>query len=82
MDRAIKLKGFRFDGSGRLFQSASVEQEGVKNENDWFGSGEDCSLQRRARSGSSARKAASAMIARIPLPLSRHIAAAYHPDGW
>lgn len=30
-------------------------------------------------SGSKARKAASAMIAKIPLPLSRHIAATYKP---
>lgn len=30
-------------------------------------------------SSSLARKAASAMIAKIPLPLSRHIAATYHP---
>ena len=70
-----KLPGFRFDGSGRSFQSASVE--GVKNGNDWFGSGEECSLQRRHGSKSSGRKMASAMIAKIPLPLSRHIAAVY-----
>jgi hypothetical protein len=72
-----KLPGFRFDGSGRSFQSASVE--GVKNGNDWFSSGENCSLQRRAGSKSSARKFASAMIAKIPLPLSRHIARTYKP---
>ncbi len=54
-----------------------AEHEGVKNGNDWFGSGEDCSLQRRQGSGSSARKAASAMIAKIPLPLARHIAAVF-----
>jgi hypothetical protein len=34
----------------------------------------DCSAQRRAGSGTSARKAASAMIAKIPEALSRHIA--------
>ena len=38
-----KLPGFRFDGSGRSFQSASVE--GVKNGNDWFSSGDNCSLR-------------------------------------
>ena len=53
--------------------------DGRKNGNDWFGSGEDCSLQRRAGSKSSARKFASAMIAKIPLALSRHIAATYRP---
>lgn len=72
-----KVAGFRFDGSGKSFQSASVT--GVKNGNDWFGSGENCSLQRRAGSKSSARKFASAMIAKIPLPLSRHIARTYLP---
>ncbi len=62
---------------GRSFQSAAVE--GFKNGNDWFGSGENCSLQRRASSGSSARKAASAMIAKIPFALSQHIAQVYKP---
>lgn len=33
-------------------------------------------------SGGKARKAASAMIAKIPLPLSRHIAATYRPTGF
>jgi len=71
-----KLPGFRFDGSGRSFQSASVE--GVKNGNDWFSSGDNCSLQRRAGSKSSARKMASAMIAKIPLTLSRHIGKTFY----
>jgi C-5 cytosine-specific DNA methylase len=72
-----KVPGFRFDGSGRSFQSASVA---IKNGNDWFGApGANCSLQRRANSGSSARMAASMMIAKIPLPLARHIGAVYRP---
>src|SRR3990172_987435 len=95
--KATKVPGFRFDGSGGSFQTASVEttgikgvphrttghwtnpaeHEGVKNGADWFGSGADCSLQRRAGSKSSGRKMASAMIAKIPLPLSRHIAAVF-----
>ncbi len=48
--------------------------EGRKNGNDWFGAGENCSLQRRQSSKSDSRKAASAQIAKIPLPLARHIA--------
>jgi hypothetical protein len=98
-----KVPGFRFDGSGKSFQSASVAHvkvpsdagrctdpgkgarftsrdcgiEGTKNGNDWFGAGEDCSAQRRHGSKSSGRKMASAMIAKIPLPLSRHIAATF-----
>ena len=133
-----KVAGLRFDGSGRSFQSASVEETGVKapgmnwsdqtkrgqdftrlagqhrreseaageatigqscdqlnsaslinitpradgrkNGNDWFGSGDNCSLQRRAGSKSPARKAASAMIAKIPFPLSRYIAATFKPS--
>lgn len=53
--------------------------DGTKNGNDWFGPGEDCSEQRRHGSKSSKRKFASAMIAKIPAPLARHIAAAFHP---
>ncbi len=52
----------------------------IKNGNDWFGAGEDCSLQRRYGSKSVGRKAASAMIAKIPLPLARHIAAVYRQE--
>lgn len=79
--QAHKNPGFRFDGSGKSFQSESVNRhvEGRKNGNDWFGSGENCSLQRRAASGSKARKAASAKIAKIPLALSQHIARVYKP---
>lgn len=53
---------------------------GRKNHGDWFGSGVDCSLQRRASSGSKARKYASAVIAKIPLVLSRHIAKSWYPE--
>jgi hypothetical protein len=53
--------------------------DGRKNGGDWFGSGGNCSLQRRAGSKSSARKHASALIAKIPLPLSSYIAATYRP---
>jgi hypothetical protein len=98
-----KVPGFRFDGSGKSFQSASVHESGRKSQGmnwsdrskrgqdftrlaglhcaagtkgggDWLGAGENWSLQRRAGSGSTARKAASAMIAKIPDPLARHIA--------
>ena len=82
---ALKVPGFRFDGSGRSFQTESVVRQGVKQPgisgardngkgNRWFQDG-------AARSGSKspARKAASALIAKIPFPLSRHIAATYLP---
>lgn len=94
-NNATKVPSFRFDGSGGSFQTASVRRtdvgkgarftsrdcgiEGRKNGNDWFGASENCSLQRKAASGSKARKAASAKIAKIPLALSSHIARVYKP---
>lgn len=96
-----KVPGFRFDGSGRSFQTASVESTG-----DWFsdsapgtlrsftgtkqpgiggrranGKGDAWFQDGAARHGSAspARKAASAVIAKIPAPLARHIAAVYYP---
>ena len=78
-----KNPGFRFDGSGKSFQSESVNRhtEGRKGGGDWFGSGADCSLQRRAASKSPARKAASAKIAKIPFALSSWIARTYKPQA-
>ena len=79
---AAKVPGFRFDGSGRSFQSASVElgtkQPGIggmrsnRKGDAWFQDGAE-----RHGSKSIGRKMASAMIAKIPLPLSRHIAATF-----
>jgi hypothetical protein len=48
---------------------------------DWFGSGENCSEQRKHGSKSSSRKAASAMIAKIPFALAQHIARTFKPQG-
>ncbi len=82
---AVKVasqSGRRTDvGNGVRFTSRDCGIEGTKNGNDWLGSGEDCSLQRRASSGSNARKAASAQIAKIPLPLAQWIARVYHPQN-
>ena len=104
MKRGQKVPGFRFDGSGKSFQSESVkvaglnwsghgqpgykpkgfnvtaaqnyrqQNEGLKQGGDWFGPGENCSISRRTGSKSDSRKAASAMIAKIPFPLASHIA--------
>ena len=71
------IKGIPHRTAGHWTNPA--EHEGVKNGNDWFGSGDNCSLQRRAGSKSNARKAASAMIAKIPYPLAAHIARCYKP---
>lgn len=58
--------------------------EGNKHGGDWFSgtgdaNGMDKSPMRLYSSGSRARKAASAQIAKIPLPLSRHIGKVFYP---
>lgn len=77
-------EGIKQGGSGAAWWRDALNErrrEGtaIKNGNDWFGSGEDCSLQRKHGSKSTGRKAAAAMIARIPLSLSRHVARVYSP---
>ena len=78
--KARKVPGFRFDGSGRSFQTASVEHAGVKapgmNWSDQTKRGQDFTRIAGMHRGSKSpgRKMASAMIAKIPLTLSRHIA--------
>ena len=52
--------------------------DGVKQGGNWWHDPE--SMTRRYSSRSSARKAASAMIAKIPPPLAAHIAAVYYPQ--
>jgi C-5 cytosine-specific DNA methylase len=124
--RAVKVPGFRFDGSGKSFQTASVDEtgrktagmnwsdrtkrgqdftriamqqrdpmwkrgftqtavdqrgDGIKCGGDWFNSKQP-SISRTTSSKSLARKAASAMIAKIPEALSRHIARCFLPDGY
>jgi hypothetical protein len=75
-----KNPGFRFDGSGRSFQSESVDRhvgEGRKGAGagaEWFDQNL-CSLP----SSSPRRKAASAKIAKIPFSLSSWIGRTYKP---
>lgn len=66
-------------GKGARFTTRDCGIEGTKNGGDWFSSGANCSLQRRASSKSSARKAASAQIAKIPMPLAQYIARSFKP---
>lgn len=64
-------------GNGTRFTSRDCGIEsGIKCGGDWFNDAEP-SVSRLTSSKSPARKFASAMIAKIPLPLSRHIAAVY-----
>lgn len=107
-----KVPGFRFDGSGRRFQTASVNESIKNNGGSWFNIGSPGQKEtnrnpvhalaaegRKAPSGtqwfndgprtpeslasmgskSSARKAASAKIAKIPFALSSHIARVWRP---
>ncbi|HMI56403.1 MAG TPA: hypothetical protein VK494_09460, partial [Gemmatimonadaceae bacterium] len=63
----------------RGFTATAADNIGVKVGNDWFGVGNDRSPMRQHHSKSPKRKMASAMIAKIPLALSRHIASVYRP---
>jgi hypothetical protein len=75
-----KVPGFRFDGSGKSFQTASVG--GVKQGGDWFAEarkGGEGGTSASYGSKSPARKAASAAIARIPFSLAQWIAQYWKP---
>lgn len=91
--RQVKVGGFSWSDFGkpdyvaRAFNGTAeqrlrdgVKQAGISGRrmngkgDRWFQDG-----AARAGSQSHARKAASASIAKIPLPLARHIAAAWHP---
>jgi hypothetical protein len=76
--------GVKQHGSGAAWFDKALDQRrceatAIKNGKDRIGAGENCSLQRRASSGSTSRKAASAQIAKIPFPLASYIARIYRP---
>jgi hypothetical protein len=73
-------EGRRTDpGKGARFTTRDCGQEaGIKCGGRWFYSSQP-SISRMTSSKSPARKFASAMIAKIPLPLSRHIARTFYP---
>ena len=78
--------GVKQHGSGAAWFDKALDERRkaattTKGGGDCFGAGADCSLQRKASSGNTSRKAASALIAKIPLALARHIAAVYYPHG-
>lgn len=56
-----------------------VEETGTKQGGDWFDANCESSMSRLYGSKSPKRKAASAMIAKIPLPLAQWIARVYKP---
>jgi hypothetical protein len=85
MTSAIKNTGgswFNIGSPGQKVVNQNPVHDGIKTGKDRFGGygggfGWDCSPMRRNNSKSPARKAASAMIAKIPLALSMHIGATY-----
>jgi len=81
-DRGVKVEsldgGRRTDiGKDARFTSRDCGIEGTKIGGDWFS--DPNSTCRKHGSRSKARKMASAQIAKIPLPLSQHIASVYKP---
>lgn len=83
-DRGVKVEsldgGRRTDvGKGARFTSrdCGIEAAGLKIGGDWF-SDPNSTCQKHG-SRSKARKAASAQIAKIPFPLSSHIARVFYP---
>ena len=94
-DRAIKVNGLNWSNYGKPGYKAeafntTAEQRMKATKNDggsWFNvahnttSGHGQNPVRRNGSKSSARKAASAQIAKIPFPLARWIARAWRPPG-
>jgi len=80
----LKAEGVKQHGSGEAWFDKALDERrkgatAVKNGGDWFGPGENMSLQPAQNSRSNARKAASAMIAKIPFDLARHIARCFKP---
>ena len=59
-----------------LMPAATVRDRGIKNSRNWWSDGAG-NLSATTSSKSPARRKASAMIAKIPLALSRHIARTY-----
>lgn len=71
-DPEYKAKGFNVTAAQRYREDRGIKHQGSGDE--WFDTGPAAMSSR-----SNSRKAASAEIAKIPLPLSRHIAAVYKP---
>ena len=68
----------RLREAGQTETSRNPVHEHIKQGGDWLNA-EQPSISRMCGSKSPARKAASAMIARIPLPLARYIARTFRP---
>lgn len=83
--KATKVPGFRFDGSGKSFQTASVKEHTGQKHKDLDGYERNHPKafgwkSPRTTSKGKARKFASAMVAKIPQPLVQFIASTYRPN--
>ena len=65
------------DGHSHTRHLTNQRSDAIKNGSDWFGKNGDYLLMNRMSSKSNSRKAASAMIAKIPFSLARHVAWAW-----
>ena len=87
MAKAFKTSGMNWSNQalrGQDFTRIAGMQAGLKSVQDGLGGyggsfGWNNTPMRRGNSKSTGRKAASAMIAKIPLPLSRYIASVFRP---
>jgi len=82
VNRATKVPPFRFDGSGRSFQSAAVKINGSRRERNLRPGefGWHKTIMADGTSKSDKRKAASAQIAKSPFDLASHIARCFKPQ--
>ena len=76
----IAARNLRENGRDPMWKKGftATAADGIKCGGDWFNSDQP-SINRTTSSKSSARKHASAMIAKIPLPLSQYIATVFKP---
>lgn len=82
--RYRQMEGVKIGGTGdeywrKPLEAKRREATAIKNGGDWFSSGENASLQRKQSSRSDSRKAASALIAKIPFELSAYLARYFRP---
>lgn len=79
-ERHIKNSGGSWFAIGSPGQKETGRNhDGLKQGGDWFNKTNPNSISRTTSGKSKARKAASAMIAKIPLPLSTYIARSWYP---
>jgi len=76
-------EGVKQGGSGAAWFDNALDKrrkDATKCGGDWFSEGSNCSTPRRQSSRGDSRKAASAMIAKIPIRLAQWIARVYLPS--